>query len=67
MEHHHNALHSCCFSSLAYAFTVSRENNSARAIKMRIEELLHCKSKGYKDITAFANDIIKYQVSNPGE
>ena len=38
VAYHHNASNSCCFSSLASEFTASGENNSARAIGIRIEE-----------------------------
>ena len=31
---------------------------------MRIEESLHCQSKGYRDRIEFANAIMKYQVNN---
>ena len=65
--YHNNASNSCCFSSLASEFTASGENNSARDITILIEESLNCQSKGYRDMIAFANTTMKYQMNNMGE
>ena len=60
MEYHQNDSKSCCFSSLASAFTALGERNYARDIVMQVEESLHCKYKGYRDRIEFYNDIMKY-------
>ena len=67
MAYHYNASNSCCFSSLASAFTALVEKNAARDIVMLIEESLHCKYQGHKDRFSFANGIMSDQVKNQGE
>ena len=66
MEYHQNASDSCYFSSLAYVFTASGENNATRGIVMKTEVLLQGWSKGYRDMISFDNFIMKDQSNNSG-
>ena len=52
-EYNQNDTNSYFFSSLKSAFIVSGKKNPAKSIAMKIEELLHCQYKGYKDRIEF--------------
>ena len=58
------SLNSCCFSSLASAFSGINHNNAANAISIHIEESLKSDVGNRID---FANDILKKYIRNIGE
>ena len=67
VKYHHNASNIYVFSSVLSSFTASGENNSVKTIKTRIKESLNFQYQAYKDRITFENDIIPYQVKNPGD
>ena len=64
LKYFQRSLNSCCFSSLASAFSSINHNKAANVISLRIKESLESELGNKID---FANDILKNKKRNKGE